>query len=217
MDEPIDAHGSSHRYFDTINLPRLDYTARWEIIDQAAAALGATVNEDSRIRIAAISDGFPHYIHLVCQKLFWILFNESEDVTVATSDHYVAAVRSTVTAIEPELRKPYELATMRNKDDYEPILWAASAHFETVRNTDAIYSSYVQIMTILDKGPLDRRRFSSRLNSLKSDRHGHMLVTRRRNWYEFSQSKLFVLQITTRLDRTAQLHANVRPGIERAS
>jgi len=188
VDELLDAHGSSHRYFDTINLPRLDYTARWEIIDGAATALGIRVNDDSRFRIAAISDGFPHYIHLICHKLFWILFHEASPVVLASQDHYVASVRAALTGIEPELRKPYELATMKNKDDYEPILWAISAHFETVRNTDAIYSSYLQIMTTLEKEPLDRRRFSSRLNSLKSDRHGHMLITRRRNWYEFSQN-----------------------------
>lgn len=188
VDELLDAHGSSHRYFDTINLPRLDYTARYEIIDGAAAALNIRVNDDSRFRMAAISDGFPHYVHLICQKLFWILFNEDATVTLASKEHYVAAVRAAVTGIEPELRKPYEIATMKNKDDYEPILWAVSAHFETKRNTDAIYTSYLQIMTAIGKEPLDRRRFSSRLNSLKSDRHGHMLVTHRRNWYEFTQN-----------------------------
>jgi uncharacterized protein len=164
VDSLLAAHGSTHRYFDTINLPRLDYTARWAIVDQVAAALGIEVNPDSRFRIAAISDGFPQYVHLICLKMFWHIFNRPEVVTTATSEHYVAAVRDAVIGIEPELRKPYEDATMKNKDDYEPILWAAAAHFETARNTQAIFESYVRVMDVLGRDPLDRKKFPSKLN-----------------------------------------------------
>jgi uncharacterized protein len=35
-------------------------------VDSASGALGLKIEDTPRLRIAQISDGFPHYVHLIC-------------------------------------------------------------------------------------------------------------------------------------------------------
>jgi uncharacterized protein len=74
LDELFNAHLSTHRYFHTVELPRLPYDPRLEIIDAASDALSISIDNTTRMRIAKISDGFPHYVHLLGEKLFWRAF-----------------------------------------------------------------------------------------------------------------------------------------------
>ena len=69
LEELLDAHHSCYRYLTSIELERLGYDPRFEIIDAARNALELHVDETTRFRIAAISDGFPHYVHLITEKL----------------------------------------------------------------------------------------------------------------------------------------------------
>lgn len=188
LDELLTAHASSYRYLEGIELPRLNYGGRWEIVDKSSEALGVLVNVDSRFRIAAISDGFPHYIHLVCEKLYWHLFNLEDAIAVATPEHYIEAVQSACQSIESHLRKAYDKATMKDNDVYQEVLWALADHFELKRNVDAIYGSYLRIMEKRQKEPVDRKQFVSCLNNLKSPRHGSILYSDKRSWYEFSEN-----------------------------
>jgi energy-coupling factor transporter ATP-binding protein EcfA2 len=188
LDGLLAAHASSYRYLEGILLPRLHWSGRWEIIDRSSEALGITVNEDSRFRIAAISDGFPHYVHLICEKLYWHLFSLEEKITTATPDHFMQAVRDACHSIESHLRLAYEKATMKDNDIYQEVLWALADHFELKRNIDAIYRSYQRIMEESRRTALDRTKFVSRLNNLKSSRHGTILRSEQRSWYEFTEN-----------------------------
>lgn len=80
----LGAHGSCYRYLESVELPRLSWDARWAIIDRAAEALKVSVGDRARFRIAAISDGFPHYVHLVCEKLFWEMFEDPNPALLLT-------------------------------------------------------------------------------------------------------------------------------------
>jgi AAA+ ATPase superfamily predicted ATPase len=188
LDDLLAAHASSYRYLEGIKLPRLHWSGRWEIIDESSKALGVVVNEDSRFRIAAISDGFPHYVHLICEKLYWHLFSSEAAVTTATPEHFTSAVRDACRSIESHLRLAYEKATMKDNDVYQEVLWAVADHFELKRNVDAIFRSYLRIMGVRQRAPLDRAKFVARLNNLKSSRHGYILRSDQRSWYEFSEN-----------------------------
>lgn len=188
LDQLLHKHESCYRYLESVPLERLDFTGRWEIIDKCARALGVEVNDDSRLRIAQISDGFPHYVHLVSQKLFWEAFRDEGIVVTVSPDHYQMAVRNAVLSIEYHLRQAYDTATKKYKDDYEEVLWAVADHFELLRNTESIHGSYRRIMEDLGKEPMDRNRMSLRLNSLKSEMCGHILVSPKRSWFEFKDS-----------------------------
>ncbi len=188
LDDLLAAHASSYRYLEGIELPRLHWDGRWEIIDRSSEALGITVNQDSRFRVAAISDGFPHYVHLVCEKLYWHLFSVEEQVATATPEHFIQSVRDACHSIESHLRLAYEKATMKDNDVYQEVLWALADHYELKRNVDAVYRSYLRIMEKRGREPLERAKFVSRLNNLKSQRHGSMLRSGQRSWYEFSEN-----------------------------
>jgi Cdc6-like AAA superfamily ATPase len=188
LDDLLASHASSYRYLEGIELPRLHWDGRWEIIDRSSEALGITVNSDSRFRIAAISDGYPHYVHLVCEKLYWHLFSIEEKVATATPDHFMQAVRDACESIESHLRVAYDKATMKDNDVYQEVLWALADHFELKRNVESVYRSYLRIMQERSREPLDRTKFVSRLNNLKSERHGSILWSDQRSWYEFAEN-----------------------------
>src|SRR4051812_41667430 len=76
----LKVHNSTARYLKTIELQRLDIDSRLEIINDCADALKLEVSRDTAIRIAMVSDGFPHYVHLICEKMFWHLFNKPDAV-----------------------------------------------------------------------------------------------------------------------------------------
>lgn len=188
LEKLLGAHGSCYRYLQGIELPRLSWDARWEIIDRASAALGISVGDRPRFRIAAISDGFPHYVHLVCEKLFWEMFDDPVPCTAASSLHYTAAVAAAVLGIEQHLKQAYDRAIMQNEDGYEEVLWAVADHADLFRRSDTIYESYLDIMGVLDRPPLSRDQFAGRLRALKSSRCGGILRSNSAGWIHFAEN-----------------------------
>ncbi len=186
IDDLFSAHASAHRYFHPVNLGRLPWDARLEIIDYAADRLGISVDETSRLRIAKISDGFPHYVHLICEKLFWLVFEKGSDGDV-TGDQFEEAMHKAAESMEPQLKKPYETATRKYTNDYEVILWAAADHHQLARPSSEIYHSYLRIMDNLGRQPLDRTKFNARMNNLKQPAYGSIFTASRTGWYEYTE------------------------------
>lgn len=188
LEKLLGAHGSCYRYVAGIELPRLSWDARWDIIDGASAALGITLGDHPRFRIAAISDGFPHYVHLVCEKLFWEVFDDPMECTTPTIEHYRNAVAASVLGIEQHLKKAYEKATMKDTSDYEEVLWAVADHSELIRHTESIYESYCTIIKKIQGEPLDRATFNSCLGALRGPACGRILASSRRGWCQFREN-----------------------------
>jgi hypothetical protein len=191
LDDLLLGHGSSHRYFHEVPLPTppLNFGGCWQIIDSAAGALGLEVNEDSRLRVAQVSDGFPHYVHLLCEKLFWAAFRAEEEVEILTPEHYMRAVRGALEGVEARLRSAYDKAVKKDMDQYQEVLWAVADHFELERNTTSIYTnSYLRIMEDLGRTPVDQSAFSSRVAALRGSAHGAILHSTRRGWVRFSEN-----------------------------
>ena len=187
LDKLLGAHESCYRYIESIEVQRLSWEARWEIVDSAANALNVAVEEHPRYRIAAVSDGFPHYVHLVCEKLFWKLFDDPVERVSPTPDHYGDAITGAVLSIEQHLKKVYDHAVMKDSDGYEEVLWAIADHPDLTRNIDSIFDSYRSLMGT-DEQQLDRTTFSARLQSLKGKGCKHILVSPRVRWYRFRES-----------------------------
>src|ERR1700676_772653 len=139
----------------------------------------------------AISDGFPHYIHRMCEELFWEMFEDPADCTTPTIDHYREAVIQSVLGIEQHLKHTYEQAVMKEAPGYEHVLWAMADHADLIRKTESIYDSYValsnragdEISTILD-----RQTVVTRLNMLKNASCGRILASAKKGWYYFREN-----------------------------
>ena len=186
VDALMSAHGSADRYFHTVSLGRLPYEAREEIVTYAADNLGISVDSSTMYRIAKISDGFPHYVHLISEKLFWRVFEARNDGMV-TGALFENAMADASDAMEMKLKHPYETATRKYTNDYENVLFAVADGHELQRRSSVIYLSYVRIMESQGLSPLSREKFNGRMNSLKKENYASILTASRTGWYEFSE------------------------------
>lgn len=188
LEELLADHHSCYRYIEAVHLQPLDWDGRLEIIRGAAEALGLEVDKTSEFRIGAMSDGFPHYVHLVCEKLFWGAFDADEPITMTNASLYIQAVKEAVKGIEPTLKRLYEEATHKYNNDYQEGIWAVADHHEFKRRSSDIYISYCDIMKQrAERKPLDRAKFNQRMNAMKQMSHGEMLQASRTGWYEFRE------------------------------
>jgi hypothetical protein len=184
------AHGSADRYFHTVELKPLAWEARFEIVSESAKSLGIHVDRDTTIRIAKISDGFPHYVHFISEKLFWRVF-EAQNGGEVTPNLFELAMGDAASSMDLRLKAPYEKATQKYNDDYEAILWAVADGHEFVRRSRSIYEdSYCRIMISRGAKSLDRSTFNQRINSLKQVSHGSILTGSRQGWYEFTEKMI---------------------------
>jgi uncharacterized protein len=189
LEELLDAHHSCYRYLVTVELERLPSAPRYEIINEASKAFGVTVESSSLARIAAISDGFPHYIHLIAEKLLWEIFSDVNEIHVSTPVHFLEAIKAAVLDIEAKLRTTYEKAIKKyvEADQYEAVLWALADHHELSRRSADIFNGYVFLTRTYDITTLPRDKFAQRINALKKVAHGSILKGSRQGWYEFSE------------------------------
>jgi uncharacterized protein len=188
LEELFAAHESSQRYFEGIPLPRLIFGSRYEIIERSANALGLEIPDNLKFRIAAISDGFPHYIHLICSNLYWEIFQDDAVLTEPTSEHYFEAIRASVASMEGKLRPGYDRAIARDDNNFELGLWAAADHSDLQRSIASIYDSYKRIAAVLSMPITPAKDFSSYLSRLRTPAHNKILKLFRRGWYEFSEN-----------------------------
>ena len=190
LEELIGVHLSTGRYLSPVELDRLTHDARWAIVETAADALGVTVARNYLIRIGQISDGFPSYIHLLAEQVFWAMFDAPEATGHCSKEHFASGVMSAVREAAPPLRMIYDRATQKHSDTYQEVLWALADKHVLRRQTTEVYEgSYLPIM----KGRFSRKLlskgvFSDRLNKLKTAPHGEIIVPFGAGWYEFREN-----------------------------
>ena len=189
LDQLLDAHHSCYRYLVTVELERLPPPPRFEIILKACQALGVDAEAATLFRVSAISDGFPHYIHLITEKLLWEVFSDANTIKITTPAHYLQAIRASVLDIEAKLRTTYQTATQKyvEREQYEAVLWALADHHELSRRSAAIFDTYVHLTHKYNIKTLPRDKFTQRINALKRETHGSILRGSRQGWYEFGE------------------------------
>lgn len=192
LEELIGVHLSTDRYVAPIGLEPIPHDARWAILQNAADAIKLKLDRDAVIRIGQISDGFPYYIHLIGEKIFWAAFDHPEPVTVIDDAIYADGLREAIEETATSLKSAYDLATQKHKnsEDYEHALWAVADGPMLKKQVTEIYgSSYLRICDDLKKDPpLTKEAFYQRLNKLKKPAHGTILDANKLGWYEFSEN-----------------------------
>lgn len=190
--ELLGAHPSVGRVLETVELKRIHHDHLWKIITTPAEALGITVDQDKLIRIGQISDGFPHYVHLVGESLFWTMFDDANLVTRAGVDHFRGAIRQALERTETVLRIQYDQATKKTKntEDYEEALWALADKTSDRRQLTDIYdSSYCRIMLKRTGRPrLPKEKLNQRLLSLRKESHGRIVSGFGSGWFGFREN-----------------------------
>ncbi|UWR74053.1 ATP-binding protein [Phaeobacter inhibens] len=183
------AHASADRYFHAVNLGRLPWEARVEIINGAAEALGISVDRNTALRIAAISDGFPFYVHFISEKLFWAVY-EAKNGGLVTPDLFQDAMAEAASAMDMKLRGPWERATQKYEEASAAILYAVADGHEFKKRSSDIFEGYTGIMKQLDRTPLGRDKFNARMHRLKQTSSDCILSGTRAGWYEFTEKMI---------------------------
>ncbi|HBP5035302.1 AAA family ATPase [Pseudomonas aeruginosa] len=192
LDSLLGAHQSAIRQLETIELPKLSWDGRWEIARHIAKQFDLFIDREILIRIAAVSDGYPYYIHLITEKLLWRVFESDSDETV-TWDHYHLAIKDSIQSISAELKRPYELAINQRSNDFEEVLWATADSEWLHRHIKDMYSSYEHIAKQRkSRNKLDYKSFSDRVRSLKRESHGEILIpdTHKKGMYSYREKML---------------------------
>ncbi|EEF80888.1 AAA family ATPase [Methylophaga thiooxydans] len=191
LKELLGSHHSAIRQLETIELSKLSWDARWEILLSAAKAFNISVEYDICVRIAAISDGYPYYVHLITEKLLWRVFEDENKVSEVSKDHFQSALRDAIAGITAELNRPYELAVNRRSIEYEAIIWATADSDYLQSSLVDMYASYKFIMKQLDESPLIYDQFSQQIRNLKKQRFGEILVSdMQRGYYTYREKML---------------------------
>jgi hypothetical protein len=194
ISEIIGSHPSAGRILEPIQLEKLHHNYLWDIIETVASKIGVEVSREALIRIGQISDGFPHYVHLVGESMFWQMFDDEEEVSRVFDRHFKAGVAGALMRAEPSLKLQYERATMKTKntEDYEEALWALADTTSDRRQLSEIYeTSYKRIM--LKRGnrtTLPREKFNQRLLALRKEGHGSVVVGYGSGWFGFRENIL---------------------------
>jgi hypothetical protein len=192
LDEILGAHRSAIRQLETIELPKLSWDARWDIALHAARAFDLELSRNIYVRMAAVSDGFPYYVHLLIDKMMWYAFEEEEPVKELTWEHYQLGLREAIESISAELKRPYRMAINQRSGDYEEVLWSTADSEWLERYLKDMYSSYEYIMNqIPNRKALSYDKYASRIRNLKRPSFGEILVSEDRpGLYSYKEKML---------------------------
>lgn len=191
VDDLIGHHPSAGRYFEPVELERLNHNNLWTIISGAADDIGVEVQNTQLQRVGIISDGFPHYVHLIGECLFWELFDSEREVKGVSDDVFSNAIRRSVRKSEPTMSQAYRLATEKTKNtkDYEHALWALADTSESRRQmTDIFERSYLPMMRTLREDGLAKDTLNQRFLRLRDEKHGRVIVGHGAGWFSFREN-----------------------------
>jgi hypothetical protein len=190
MDELIGVHLSTDRYLAPIQVERLSHDALWLILTETADKLGVEIGHEEQVRISTISDGFPYYVHLMGEHMFWSMFDDELMVSKLGLNHFDTGVRGAISEAVGSLKQAYAMAVQKRADDYEEVLWAVADNTMLERRSPDIYQeSYLPIMqTRKGREPIPIDRFYQRMNALKRPAHGNILSATKQGWYRFTEN-----------------------------
>lgn len=196
VNEIIGGHLSSERQIEQVVLDRLHFTGRKSIVDGAFSYFGVDISESVSNRICSLSDGFPYYIHLMCQKILHVCWQDDHVITEVDSSIFMKGLDEAVISAEASLRRSYDAATSRDEHMHY-ILWAMAEGADLQREKTHIIASYIQVMEMLDIESLSQKEFNAKFSKLRSTSHGNIITHAltgesgiRRGWYRFRENMI---------------------------
>jgi hypothetical protein len=138
LNDLMSGHLSSFRQIHQVKLEVLDWSARFEIIDKAFDAFDIGIPDDIRYKIAGLSDGFPSYIHLLCEKILIEAYVSRDSFDGVTFPLFINALDEAIQSVSETLRASYDKATVAKPEHMHHILWAMADSSDLQRKTDHI-------------------------------------------------------------------------------
>jgi hypothetical protein len=82
--ELLNSHPSAGRILETIALDKLHHDFLWKIVTTVSKKLGIDVDHEMLVRIGQISGGFPHFVHLIGDTMFWNIYEIQSELQAQT-------------------------------------------------------------------------------------------------------------------------------------
>lgn len=194
LEELLGAHQSAFRQLETIELLRLSWEGRLEIVYKAIESFDLNINSHIVWRIAMVSDGFPYYVQLMTEKMLWEVFSDEECIEQIKNEHFQLGLRRAVLSINAELKRPYEQAVLQREEEYENVVWATSDGDNLWRSLNDMYESYKFVIRKRENNqePLSKTKFSEYIRKLKQIKFGQILLPLdgRIGWYVYKEKML---------------------------
>jgi hypothetical protein len=126
VDELISEHASIERALVQVRMPRMSPDELGKIIDTGTTALGMSASEGARYYITRLSQGLPHYAHLL--GLYSTRAAIQDDSELLGIKHVQAAIAVSIENAQQTLQETYHCATRSQKPNalYEQVLLAAA-------------------------------------------------------------------------------------------
>jgi hypothetical protein len=191
LDEMITRDPSHGRFLKPIPLERITIDAREQILLEAAKSLGIELDRETVVRTAIISDGYPYYVKLIGEHLFWTLLDDTAHPCKTTAQHFDKALLAASEDAEANFKETYELATQKYKDEYAEVLWAFADDSMLDRKYDEVYEkSYRPLMDLRQKEAIAPKTFYARIRTLCEASHAKILQPKGNGWYRFTENRL---------------------------
>ncbi|OTQ71031.1 AAA family ATPase [Gilliamella sp. N-G2] len=192
LTELIGGHQSSERHIVQVKLEPITWDARFALIRHILNRFSLTMDPSIEYKISALSDGFPHYIHLILEHILNTAYNMPKDITNIDSDLFLLGLDKAIRSVAESLRNKYSSATECRDVIYHHILWSMADSADFFRHKTNIYTSYQSICKQLNISAVDNKKLSSKINNLTKLDYGEIIVRhadgKRPGWYEFSES-----------------------------
>lgn len=189
----IGGHKSSERQIHQVRLENLPWNGRFSIIDNAFGEFGLEVEDTVRFKIAGLSDGFPSYIHLICEKILMTCYTSQKNCDYVDFPLFISGLNDAVDSVAETLRQDYTLATEGRDESFKHILWAMADMADLTRHKTHIIESYVKICASIPVSPLDKDAFNRRFTALRKSAYGEVIVPglgNRPSWFRFRENML---------------------------
>ncbi|HXP67878.1 MAG TPA: ATP-binding protein [Candidatus Dormibacteraeota bacterium] len=125
LDQLIREHESITRNLVQIHMPRMDRTELLETIEKGLAKAEMSMPDEIRIRIAGLSQGLPHYVHVLAKNAALAAVRDGR--TNVSDNDYKLAIQEAVRDKGETLGRAYQKATHSPKKNNFPQVLLACA------------------------------------------------------------------------------------------
>ena len=125
VDALISEHESVQRALVQIRMPRMSEAELFEIIEKGLKACGMTIDEDAKRRIKHLSQGLPHYAHLLALHSAQAAAGEGRlSIRIADTQK---AIEKALQQAQESVARDYNRATMSHRENlYKQVLLACA-------------------------------------------------------------------------------------------
>ncbi len=174
VDTLIAEHESVQRALIQVHMPRMSPAEIEKIIDNGLAAVGMTIEPSAKRRICKLSQGLPHYAHLL--GMHSALTAAAQDRSLIGIDDTQQALRKALRHAQQSISDDYERAITNSGETLYRWVLLACALASTDEHGYFTAGDVAAPMSMLMKRDCQVFLFSRHLNAFCEDKHGPALL-----------------------------------------